>query len=287
MKKNRHQGRDKRDGGKRDPKGRGSKPQKHHKSKPQKQCDLFGIHAVTEAVLNPKRHIHDIIVTQQGWKILEPAVQRAVKDGLKRPEPRMVEKHVLEDMLPDYAVHQGMGICAQNLHATSLEKFCESLEKNGDIRDNILVMLDQVTDPHNVGAILRSASVFGAKAMIVQERHAPDITGTLAKVACGAVEHIPVIREVNLSRSLELLKQHDILCVGLDERGQMTLADVTADQNLSSYSGIALVMGAEGDGLRRLTAENCDILARLPATGPIKSLNVSNAAAVSLYEMVR
>jgi len=106
-------------------------------------------------------------------------------------------------------------------------------------------------------------------------------------VACGAVEHIPVIREVNLSRSLEQLKQHDILCVGLDERGEMTLADVTADKNLSSYSGIALVMGAEGDGLRRLTAENCDVLARLPATGPIKSLNVSNAAAVSLYEMVR
>jgi len=287
MKKNRHQGRDKRDGGKRDPKGRGAKPQKHHKGKPQKQCDLFGIHAVTEAVLNPKRHIHDIIVTQQGWKILEPIVQRAVKDGLKRPEPRMVDKHVLEDMLPDYAVHQGIGVCAQNLHATSLEKFCDSLERNGNIRDNILVMLDQVTDPHNVGAILRSASVFGAKAMIVQERNAPDITGTLAKVACGAVEHIPVIREVNLSRSLELLKQHDILCVGLDERGEMTLADVTADKNLSSYSGIALVMGAEGDGLRRLTAENCDILARLPATGLIKSLNVSNAAAVSLYEMVR
>lgn len=308
MKKSRHQGRGKNGQTRQDQRKSHGNAQKPHKSQKtqrtqksqnvqkagrsarnvnQKQCDLFGIHAVTEALLNSKRHVHEIVATAQGEKILAPIVARAEQAGLKRPPIQVLDKYAFEAMLPEGAVHQGVGLAVQALHGLSLDEFCAGLNQNGRIQDNIFVVLDQVTDPHNIGAILRSAAVFDGCALIVQDRHTPEMGGTLAKVACGAVEHVPILREVNLSRSLETLKKYDILCVGLDERGKMTLSDVTADKNLSSYSGIALVMGAEGDGLRRLTAENCDVLAKLPATGQIKSLNVSNAAAVSLYEIVR
>jgi len=254
----------------------------------QKQGQLFGAHAVREAVLNPKRRIQGIYVTEQGKKLLAPTLEKAIKAGIPRPDVEIVDKIVLEKMLPDTAVHQGMALQVQPLHVPDLEQFCADLPQDSShIRDNILVILDQVSDPHNIGAILRSAAAFGAKALIVQDRHTPEITGTLAKAASGAVEHVPILREVNLARSIALLKKYGILCTGFDERGAMTLAELTADKNLSSYAGIALVMGAEGDGMRRLTAESCDVLVRLPSKGAIKSLNVSNAAAVALYELVR
>lgn len=254
----------------------------------QKQAMLFGLHAVREAVLNPKRKIHTIYVTEQGQKMLSSVLEKAQKAGLQRPAMQITDKTALEKMLPENAVHQGVALQAQPLQVPSLEDFCAALPQDGsNIRDNILVILDQVTDPHNIGAILRSAAAFGAKALIVQDRHTPEITGTLAKSASGAVEHVPILREVNLARSISLLQKHGILCAGFDERGAMTPAELTADKNLSSYAGIALVMGAEGDGMRRLTAESCDVLVRLPSKGAIQSLNVSNAAAVALYELVR
>lgn len=254
----------------------------------QKQALLFGVHAVREAVLNPKRRIQAIYVTEQGQKLLLPVLEKAQKSGLERPAMQAIDKTVLEKMLPETAVHQGMAIQVQPLHVPALEQFCADLPQDSShIRENIVVILDQVTDPHNIGAILRSAAAFGAKALIVQDRHTPEITGTLAKSASGAIEHVPILREVNLARSIALLQKHGILCAGFDERGAMTLAELTADKNLSSYAGIALVMGAEGDGMRRLTAESCDVLVRLPSKGAIQSLNVSNAAAVALYELVR
>ncbi|TNE30582.1 MAG: 23S rRNA (guanosine(2251)-2'-O)-methyltransferase RlmB [Alphaproteobacteria bacterium] len=254
----------------------------------QKQAMLFGVHAVREAVLNPQRRVQGIYVTEAGKKLLAPALEKAQKAGMKRPELQIIDKIALEKMLPEHAVHQGMALQVQPLQIPSLEDFCADLpQSDGHIRENIMVILDQVTDPHNIGAILRSAAAFGAKALIVQDRHTPEITGTLAKSASGAVEHVPILREVNLARSIALLQKHGILCAGFDERGAMTLAELTADKNLSSYAGIALVMGAEGDGMRRLTAESCDVLVRLPSKGAIQSLNVSNAAAVALYELVR
>ena len=142
-------------------------------------------------------------------------------------------------------------------------------------------MLDQVTDPHNVGAIVRSAAAFGAGAVIVTERHAPEATGVLAKTASGAIDVIPLIRVTNLARALSDLQKAGYWCVGLDESGKRTLPQ------LDLTGKIAFVLGAEGAGLRRLTAERCDDLARLPTGGMISTLNVSNAAAVALYEWAR
>ncbi|MDP9195517.1 MAG: RNA methyltransferase, partial [Pseudomonadota bacterium] len=140
---------------------------------------------------------------------------------------------------------------------------------------------DQVTDPHNVGAVLRSACAFGAMAVFLTEKNAPDTTPALAKSACGALEHVPLVRVTNLARALSDLQKSGFWCVGLAESGQRLLSDV----DLTGRT--ALVLGAEGSGLRRLTMETCDEVVRLPATGPIPSLNVSNAAAVALYEVAR
>jgi 23S rRNA (guanosine2251-2'-O)-methyltransferase len=142
----------------------------------------------------------------------------------------------------------------------------------------LIVLLDQVTDPHNVGAILRSAAVFGARAVVMTERNAPAQMGTLAKSASGALERVALVRVVNLARTIEELREADYWCVGLAEEGGAMPASPLPPK-------IALVMGAEGDGLRRLTKERCDALAALPGATEFTTLNVSNAAAVALYHL--
>ena len=179
-------------------------------------------------------------------------------------------------MVGSEAVHQGLVLQARPLPEPGLEQIL-TVEKNR----LLIVILDQITDPHNVGAILRSCAAFGVDAIILPARNSVEFSGVLAKAASGAIEHVPIVRVTNLARTLKTLKQANVSVVGFD-------SELSDDfENLSDLKRIALVFGAEGKGMRRLTRENCDHLVRLNISGPIKSLNVSNACAVALYAASR
>ena len=236
---------------------------------------LWGVHAVKAAWENPQRVIHSFLVTEKTktyhdeWNTLQDT---------KRPKPDQVDRHVFQKRLPQGAVHQGVAVQCSSLE----EVFLSDIIIQSKTRDRmVVVILDQVTDPHNVGAILRSSCAFGATGLIVQSRHAPDVTGTLAKAACGAVEHVPIVREVNLSRAIEQLKDNGFAVVGLDEEG-----DSVSQAKETTQGHLCLVMGAEGAGLRPKIKDHCSMLLRLPTGGPVPTLNVSNAAAVALYALV-
>jgi 23S rRNA (guanosine2251-2'-O)-methyltransferase len=247
---------------------------------------LYGFHAVREAWLNPERTIYTLYLTESARSGFEPVLAEARAKGLKRPDPTDIEKGKLERLLPQGAVHQGIALSAAHLE----DVFIQDLMIRTEHKDRtVFLMLDQVTDPHNVGAILRSASAFGADGVIMQRKHAPELEGPtgamLAKAACGAIEHIPVAFETNLSRTLEELKENGFFVYGLAEEGTSTIDALTAKPKPGEK--IVLVLGSEGEGLRRLIKENCDALVRLPTQPPIGSLNVSNAAAVALYAVAK
>jgi len=175
-------------------------------------------------------------------------------------------------LIPRDAPHQGVVIETEPLDEVWLDDVLGSAAERA-----ILLILDQVTDPHNVGAILRSAAAFGAIAIVTQDRHSPPESGTIAKAASGALETVPWVRVVNLARALEEIAQAGFWRIGLDGEAETDIADALGPKR------IALVLGAEGAGLRPNTREHCDAIARLPITSTIESLNVSNAAAVALY----
>lgn len=193
-----------------------------------------------------------------------------------------MSRDALDDLLPPGAVHQGYAALVDPLPTVAIEDICDRAEVNPT---SLVVVLDQVSDPQNIGAILRSAAVFGALAVIVQDRHAPEVTGAMAKAASGAVEHIPLVRVTNIVRALETLKASEFWCIGLDSDAARPIEEAPAAARQ------ALVMGAEGPGMRRLTSDACDLTVRiesaLGSAGPIRSLNVSNAAAVALYALSR
>lgn len=234
---------------------------------------IYGHHAVTAALGNPARKL--LRLARTGADIEPGEVEGGSADW---PEWEQVPRDILESWLPAGAVHQGIAV---KVHPLS-ERGIEDVVEDAAGRDQAVVMiLDQVTDPQNVGAILRSAAAFGALAVVLTERHAAPESGALAKAASGALEHVPLIRVANLARAIEILKKGGFWIAGLAAEGERTLSQA----KLSGKIGLAL--GAEGPGLRRLTREHCDLLVRLPTGGPIDHLNVSNAAAVSLYELVR
>ena len=244
-----------------------------NKPRQKRKAGLWGTHAVCAAWLNPARTVKALYTTPQALQSCEETFRTAKNLGLERPNPTIMEKKELDRLLPDHAVHQGLALETEDPEEVFVQ---DMIIKTAHKDHAVLVMLDQVTDPQNVGAILRSCCAFGADGMILQRRHAPDLTGVLAKAACGAVEHVPVAYETNLSRSLETLQDNGFFVYGLDEDGE-EMAPPTIP------SKIVLVLGAEGTGLRRLVGEHCDTLVRLPVSGEISSLNVSNAAAVALY----
>jgi 23S rRNA (guanosine2251-2'-O)-methyltransferase len=223
---------------------------------------LYGMHSVKEALANPRRKFRRIVAT-------ENAVARLTEDGVALPlTPELVKPEIINKLLTPDAVHQGIYVEAERLPLMPLGKLP---------RDRIILALDQVTDPHNVGAILRSAAAFGVGGLIVTHRHSPEITGVLAKAASGALEHVPMAGVQNLARALTTLKDEGFAVIGLDSEAPEKMGD------LALKLPIVLVLGAEGRGLRPSTRELCNHLARLELPGAIKSLNVSNAAAISLY----
>lgn len=236
------------------------------------KANIWGTHAVKAAWQNTERNIHAAFVTENSAR--EFAAFQAVK-GAKRPAPALISKKELDKMTGN-AVHQGMALISDPLSEIFLSDIIVKAEQK---ERSLVVILDQVTDPHNVGAILRSACAFSADAILLQRKHAPDMEGVLAKTACGAVEYVPVIEETNLSRAIEKLQGAGFMVIGLDERGKQTVSEVKDHQK------IALVLGAEGPGIRPNVANHCDILARLEMHGPMPSINVSNAAAVALYAL--
>jgi 23S rRNA (guanosine2251-2'-O)-methyltransferase len=222
---------------------------------------------VTAALANPDRKI--LRLAQAGAEEV-PAVEGH--------EWEQVPRDVLESWLPFGAVHQGLAAKVHPLPDHGVEDVIAAAE---EMEHAHIMILDQVTDPQNVGAILRSAAAFGALAVVLTERNAAPESGALAKAASGALEHVPLVRVINLSRAIELLKKGGFWIAGLAADAPRTLAEA----KLTGKVGRAV--GAEGPGLRRLTREHCDLLVRLPTGGPIDHLNVSNAAAVALYELVR
>lgn len=231
---------------------------------------LFGIHAVRDALLNPERQKLRLVLTKNAADRLDDALAAG---GL---EPEIVDPRKFDVPIDEGSVHQGAALEARPLNWGRLEDVAAAGEGAP-----LVVLLDRVTDPHNVGAVLRSAEVFGARAVIAPHRHSAPETGALAKTASGALERQPYLRVGNLADAMETLKAMGYVLLGLDGAAERTLAEGLAE--IPPGRPVGLVLGAEGPGLRDKTRETCDRLVRIPFARDFGSLNVSNAAAVALY----
>jgi len=232
---------------------------------------LFGLHTVRDALVNPRRERLRLIVSRNAADKLADPIAAA---GM---EPEIADPRRFPAPLDPSSVHQGAALEVKPLDWGGLQELCAPRGPQDAPR---VVLLDRVTDPHNAGAILRSAEVFGARAVIAPARHAAPETGALAKAASGALERQPYVRLRNLATAMEQLKAMGYLLAGLDGSGE---ADLPVLAGQAAGRPLGLVLGAEGAGLRARTAELCDRLVRIPASGDFGSLNVSNAAAVALY----
>jgi 23S rRNA (guanosine2251-2'-O)-methyltransferase len=241
----------------------GGRPARRERdSHPDGPVILYGWHTVTMALANPARQIRKLTLT-------ENAARRLADENIDtRVPPEIVRPQDIDRLLSPDAVHQGLLAEADPLPSPDIEDLAQ---------EGIVLVLDQITDPHNVGAILRSAAAFAVKAIVTTARHSPEATGVLAKAASGALELVPMVTVPNLALALTELNELGFLTVGLDSEGSEDLSEVPLREPL------ALVLGAEGKGLRQLTRETCSVVARLDMPGEIKSLNVSNAAVLSLY----
>jgi 23S rRNA (guanosine2251-2'-O)-methyltransferase len=246
----------------------------HHRrpphAKPAEGLWLYGLHAVRAALANPQRKVQRAVLSAR-------AAEEIGAKLLGRVRHEIADVDSVGRLLPPGAVHQGAALQCSPLPHRNLE---DVLPKAGGQRRVVLV-LDQISDPHNTGAILRSAAAFGVAAVIVQDRHAPPESGALAKAASGALDILPYVQVVNISRAVEQLGELGFWRVALAGDGEQTLKEAV------SSGDIALVMGSEGSGVRRLVRERCDIAATIGIDAQMESLNVSNAAAIALYEIRR
>ena len=234
---------------------------------------LFGKHPVLAALNNPARPLKRLVVTKRGADQYLTDFSE-INQNIRPLNPEIILPDILEKLLPADCVHQGIALLTSPLPGVDLADSC-NITGNGS---HMVLILDQVTDPHNVGAIIRSAAAFGAQAIITTDRHAPPESGTLAKSASGALEVLPWVRVTNLSRALDSLAEMGYWRLGLDGAAEMSIRETNFGKN------IALVMGAEGRGLRKGSRAHCDALIKLPIRRTVESLNVSNAAAIALYE---
>ena len=229
---------------------------------------LYGLHTVRAALANPRRRCHRCLLTRTAGENLGAKALSRVRSEVVAPDQ-------VSRALPQGAVHQGVALACDPLPPDSLEHLAELPGRK------LVLVLDQIADPHNVGAILRSAAAFDVAAVVVQERHAPPESGALAKAASGGLDIVPYVPVVNIARALEQLGEHGFWRVALTGDGGQTLAGAVVSRDL------ALVLGSEGTGIRRLVRERCDESATIPISSRMDSLNVSNAAAIALYECRR
>jgi len=231
---------------------------------------LYGLHAVQAALANPNRKILKAFLTER-------AAETIGQKLLARAQVQIMDGDAVSRLLPAGAVHQGAALQCEPLAQRDLT---EAIGEPGS-RRRIVLVLDQISDPHNAGAILRTAAAFGVDAVVVQDRHAPPQSGALAKAASGALDIVPYIEVVNISRALDQLGELGFWRIALASDGESDLAGAAPEGD------VALVLGSEGAGIRRLVREHCDAAAYIPIDKTMESLNVSNAAAIALYEMRR
>lgn len=232
---------------------------------------VYGRHAAAAALANPAREVRALYATKNAADWLAGLALPAGRlDRLREARPDDIDR-----LLPEGAVHQGLALEVADLPRARLKEVCDPADGRP------VLVLDQITDPQNIGAIFRSAAAFGAAAIVVQDRRTPPLAGALAKAAAGAVELVPCVRAVNIARALEALKERGYHCAGLAGEAEAPVGAIPRG------APAALVLGAEGAGLRQLVAQTCDRLYRIPIAPAVESLNVSVAAAVSLYELAQ
>lgn len=246
---------------------------------------LYGRHAVEAALNNPRRTSHFLLATDEALARLAPSARK------RAPDIRRVDRPEIDDKLGDHVVHQGLALAVAPLPSLSLEKICGEradddqtpiADTDTDVEQpggTTVLVLDRINDPHNLGAILRSAVAFGARAVIVPHRQSAELGGATAKAASGALDMIPIIEVTNLTRTLETLKDLGYWRAGLDGRATQSIKDA------STFEKLALVLGAEATGIRRLVAEHCDLTVKLPISDAMESLNVSVACGIALYAL--
>ena len=232
---------------------------------------IYGKHAVKAAVHNKNREISRLVVLESSKDFIEHLDYKA-----KLLKPEIVDRNFLSAIFGKDATHQGCAVLAKNFEELSLE---DILDNESD--DRPIIFLDQITDPQNIGSILRASAVFGARAVVVTDTNSPELTPAICKIASGALEVIPLIRVVNFVNSINLLKKNGFWIVGTSENSEKKLDEI----DLSGKN--AFIIGSEGEGIRRLTRDNCDFLVQLPSEGAFTTLNAAQAATVSLYESLR